>query len=186
MSWPGRNKHRPQEMEEEWIQTGKWPTGNTEFRKKSTGAKGAIKGIRKIGGGGGSGFWNPALENCNLIHLKFLPFFLSYMELLNLVFGSAGFFAEYKIICLRLDSRVQNLSGVNASHFILTEKLLQQSLFSVYEAELLKHVNSSVLIAVLLVRLSSSSAFASYCFVPFSCGFVREVTTFHWWCMCNL
>lgn len=104
---------------------------------------------------------------------NFYCLFLSYMELLNLVFGSAGFFAEYKIICLRLDSRVQNLSGVNASHFILTEKLLQHSLFSVYEAELLKHVNSSVLIAVLLVRLSSSSALASYCFVPFSCGFVR-------------
>lgn len=89
------------------------------------------------------------------------------------------FFSEYKIICLRLDSRGQNLSGVNGSHFILTEKLLQQSLFSVYEAELLKRVNSSVLIAAFLVRLFSCSAFASYCFVPFSCSFVREVAAFH-------
>lgn len=86
---------------------------------------------------------------------------------------SRFFFAEYKIISLRLDSRGQNLSGVNGSHFILAEKLLQHSLFSVYEAELLKHVNSSVLIAVLLLRLSSSSAFASYCFVPFSCLFLQ-------------
>lgn len=101
------------------------------------------------------------------------------MEMLLLLFGSAGFFSEYKIICLRLDSGGQTSAGVNGSHFILTEKLLQHSLFSVYETELLKHVNCSVLIAAFLVRPSSSSAFVSYCFVPFSCSFVREVTTFH-------
>lgn len=149
------------------------------FRKKAQGQKVQLKES-----------WRQEEEvglDFEILHLRietsyaadFYCLFLSYMELLNLPFGSAGFFTEYKIICLRLDSRGQNLSGVNGSHFILTEKLLQQPLFSVYEAELLKCVNSSVLIAGLLVRLSSSSAFASYCFVPFSSSFVREVAAFH-------
>lgn len=88
------------------------------------------------------------------------------------------FFSEYKII-LRLDSGGQTTAGVNGSHFILTEKLLQHPLFPVYETELLKHINCSTLITAFLVRLSSSSAFVPYCFVLFSWSFVREVTTLH-------